>query len=523
MSKLSGFEDLPKPLDEAAFLERVIAGYNQGWGEDGLPADLDSARSIIPAGTGAFRDFSYIAPEIPRFAQANCVACMDCVNICPDTAILAKVTPEPEYEAALAALPEGPAREAYRAHFTKHAKYYNAPKAKGKPGGYFSIVIDPTKCKGCAECVLICGEKNALAMQVKDAEILEEARSSFAHWRKLPDTPEDYLTKAPGDMMLTERSQLFVGGAGSCMGCGEASAIRMALAATGFVHGKQSMGVVASTGCNSVYSSTYPFNPFLTPWTNSLFENAPTYAMGIRMKWDQHGWADKKLWVIGGDGAMNDIGFQALSRLLMSGMDIKVLVLDTQVYSNTGGQASTASFTAQNAKMSLHGKVLHGKTEYRKELANIAMMHPNVYVAQTICGNQNHFYRAVLGAIEFKGPALINVFTTCQPEHQVADDVAFKQAKLAADCRVFPLFIYDPRKGEKIAERLSLQGNVGVDKDFYSNPKTGEVMDFITFARTEGRFSKHFDKDGKPSPELEAANHDRLHNWHLLQELAGLR
>ena len=122
------------------------------------------------------------------------------------------------------------------------------------------------------------------------------------------------------------------------MGCGEATAIRHMLAATGFAYGADKIGIVAATGCNSVYGSTYPYNPFSVPWTNSLFENAPADAMGIRLRWDQEEHTDRKLWVIGGDGAMYDIGFQSLSRMLMSGMDIKVLVLDTQVYSNTGGQ-----------------------------------------------------------------------------------------------------------------------------------------------------------------------------------------
>ena len=67
--------------------------------------------------------------------------------------------------------------------------------------------------------------------------------------------------------------------------------------------------------------------------------------------WDHEGHADRRLWVIGGDGAMYDIGFQALSRMVASGADIKVLVLDTQVYSNTGGQASTASFGGQVTKL----------------------------------------------------------------------------------------------------------------------------------------------------------------------------
>jgi pyruvate/2-oxoacid:ferredoxin oxidoreductase beta subunit len=155
--------------------------------------------------------------------------------------------------------------------------------------------------------------------------------------------------------MLGEHAFGYVGGAGSCAGCGEATAIRMMVAATRQVYGPDSMGIVAATGCNSVFGSTYPFNPYLVPWTNSLFENSPAVALGIRAGWDQAGHPDRRLWVMGGDGAMYDIGFQALSRMVASGADIKVLVLDTQVYSNTGGQASTASFGGQVTKLSAFG------------------------------------------------------------------------------------------------------------------------------------------------------------------------
>ena len=100
--------------------------------------------------------------------------------------------------------------------------------------------------------------------------------------------------------------------------------------------------------------------------------------------------------------------------------------------------------------------------------------------------------------------------------------MATDQARLAVDTRAFPLLIYDPRKGDTISERLSLQGNPAVKDDWWTNPKTSEEVDFIDFARSEGRFAKHFDKDGNPSPTLLHAKQDRLENWHLLQELAGV-
>jgi pyruvate ferredoxin oxidoreductase beta subunit len=204
-------------------------------------------------------------------------------------------------------------------------------------------------------------------------------------------------------------------------------------------------------------------------------------------------------------------------------MDIKVLVLDTQVYSNTGGQASTSTFLGQEAKMASFGKSLQGKREHRKEFAQICMMHPDVYVAQTTPAHINHFYKAVLEANEFPGPAVINVYASCQPEHGIADDLGASHAKLAVESRAFPLFIYDPRKGGKISERLSLVGNPAQKEDWWTPPNAGQPLTFVDFAQRQGRFAKHFDADGRPSEMVKRAQADRLENWRRLQELAGIR
>ena len=342
-------------------------------------------------------------------------------------------------------------------------------------------------------------------------------------FRSLPTTPDIYRNeKALADIMLGEHAIGYVGGAGSCAGCGEASAIRMVVAATRQVHGPESMGIVAATGCNTVFGTTYPFNPYRVPWTNSLFENAPAVALGVRARWDASGHPERKLWVFGGDGAMYDIGFQALSRMVASGADIKVLVLDTQVYSNTGGQASTATFGGQVTKMSAYGKALHGRPERRKELGRILMAHGEVYVASTTPAHLNHFYRSVMEANEYPGPAVIVAYTPCMPEHGIADDASTRQAKLAVESRAFPLFTYDPRRGESISERLVLQGNPSIKEDWAKSPD-GSQIDFLTFARTEGRFAQHFGRDGSETPEILATQADRLANWHDLQELAGVR
>ena len=516
---------LPKSVDEVVdvqdFKERVIDLYERGIGDIELEVNADSARAIIPAATGELRDFSFISPEIPEFIAENCVGCMDCVTECPDTAILAKAIPQDQLDAELSGQPNDE-REMLAADWVKTRKYWTSYEKRKKKPALFGIFIDPTKCKGCAECVDVCDD-DALRMIKKTDRNMPEFKRKWEHFNKVGPTSKEYINeKILADMMLADNALQYVGGAGSCAGCGEATVLRMMVAASCFIHGQENVGLLAATGCNTVYTSTYPYNPYRLPWANSLFENAPTFAMGVRAKWDQQGWHDKKLWVIGGDGAMMDIGFQALSRMLMSGMDINVLVLDTQVYSNTGGQASTATYMGQRAKMSDHGSVLAGKQERRKELAQICMAHPDVFVAQTTAAHTNHLYKAIMRANEYKGPAVVITYTTCQPEHGVGDHLAGHQAKLAVDTRAFPLINYDPERGELMRDRLDLKGNPSPTKDWYVNPKTGETVDFVTFARSEGRFEKHFDKEGNPSETLLASNEDRRKNWRQLQEMAGI-
>jgi len=508
-------------LNVEDFNERIIRSYESGGAEKSLDADLSVARSLVPAGTAAFRDFSYVAPEIPDYITENCTGCMDCVTQCPDTAILGKVLSESELNTKLEGIEDEADREMFAKQWAKTRKYYDSPQKKGHEGGRFAILIDPSKCKGCAECVTVCDDL-ALEMIPKSEKTMDDIRKSHRFFKEFGPSDDTYINdKLLIDMMLKEETHIYVGGAGSCAGCGEGTALRMMCSATGAMYGDQ-WGIVAATGCNTVYTSTYPYNPYLVPWTNSLFENAPADAMGVRTRWDQMGKQDQPIWCIGGDGAMFDIGFQSLSRLLATGMNINAFILDTQVYSNTGGQASTATFMGQNAKMSLHGKKYKGKDERRKEMAQIAIMHPNTFVAQTTCAHTNHFYKSVIRALEYDGPSVIICYTTCQPEHGVADNMAADQARLAVDSRAFPMMTYDPEAGATIKERMSLQGNPGMKNDWWTNPKTKEEVDFIDFCRSEGRFAKHFDKDGNPSEILVAAKQERLDNWHVLQELAGL-
>lgn len=508
-------------VDVKDYFDRVVRLYTEGRGDEELPADLYTARSIIPPGTSAKRDFSFLGLTIPEIIPEKCVGCMECIHLCPDTAILAKVVQENDLQARLK---EASDEEGFiKRHLVKTQRFWNVPLKRGESPGVFAIFIDPLKCKSCGLCQDVCGKRGAIRMVQKTGQWRKLYTKAWEFFESLPQTDPRFITKSPLDTMLSEKAILYLGGVGSCPGCFEAIAIRMMLAATGTTYGRESICIVNSTGCTTVCASNYPYNPYLVCWTNSLFENSPAVAMGIRAMWDKYGWRQKRVWVYGGDGAIVDIGFQSLSRVLTSGMDIKTLVLDTQVYSNTGGQASMTTYLGQETKFSFIGKVIKGKSEKRKELAQICMMHPDTYVAATTPAYPLHFYRSIIGANEFPGPAVVISYCACTFEHGIADDSGYRQARLAVTSRAFPLLIYDPRKGPKLRERLDISANPSPNSDWHIDPKTGQPVDFVTFARTEGRFAKHFDQDGNPSPQLLASQTERLENWHQLQELAGLR
>src|SRR5437763_17017333 len=122
-------------VDIADFNWRVIGAYNDGTAEKGLEADDQVGRSIIQAATGAFRDLSYIAPDIPEFIAENCVGCMDCVTECPDTAILGKVAEPTTLEQRLSAIEDPEFRDSMGKQWAITNKYFNVIEKKNPGGG----------------------------------------------------------------------------------------------------------------------------------------------------------------------------------------------------------------------------------------------------------------------------------------------------------------------------------------------------------------------------------------------------
>jgi len=148
----------------------------------------------------------------------------------------------------------------------------------------------------------------------------------------------------------------------------------------------------------------------------------------------------KSVWIVGGDGWAYDIGFGGLDHVLASGRNVKLLVLDTEVYSNTGGQSSKATSLAAVAKFASGGKATP-----KKDLGRIAMSYGYVYVAQIAMGASDaQTVKAFLEAESYQGPALIIAYSHCIA-HGIDMAKGLEQQKLAAESAYWPLYRYDPR------------------------------------------------------------------------------
>ncbi|EGV31340.1 pyruvate flavodoxin/ferredoxin oxidoreductase domain protein [Thiorhodococcus drewsii AZ1] len=522
----------------------------------------------------------------------------------------------------------------------------NREKKQKGSGGLFSITVNPYTCKGCMECIEVCND-GALIDEPQTEDRIKEMQARWGMWLDLPTTDPDFIriddlddkVGALETLLLDKKNyQSMVSGDGSCMGCGEKTAlhlftstvtalmqprvkrhlaeiddlinrlethIRLKLASSmdlsdtsaigkaldshkdndlmlsdlsaeledrraqpvdpdwlkwvtallgklrhlksqyTAAQPRAEMGIVNSTGCSSVWGATFPYNPYPFPWSNNLFQDAPSMALGLfeghmrkmgegfkairqaRQELDgtfnaanpasnltYFGWKDfsDEEWklcppvvAIGGDGAMYDIGFQNLSRALMSGHPVKILVLDTQAYSNTGGQSCTSGFIGQVADMAPYGKQWKGKTEVRKEMGLIGMAHRTSFVLNSSASHLTHLLEGYIDGLNSRRPALFNVYTSCQPEHGIGDDMSNKHARMAVESRAYPLFRFDPDAGTSFEECCSIEGNPNVDQDWISwslkyinekgEPAEMEVpFTFVDFAMSEGRFRKHFRK-----------------------------
>jgi pyruvate-ferredoxin/flavodoxin oxidoreductase len=308
-------------------------------------------------------------------------------------------------------------------------------------------------------------------------------------------------------------------------------------------NGQSVMAMAAHTGCNTVYGSTPPNNPHPYPWMNSLFQD------GITVGWllgesfivdhgrrsviperllnallrrekdvitpreyyeyvhftdatmtDQEILEMPKVWVVGGDGGMGDIGYQNMSKVILQNRpNVKAVMLDTQVYSNTGGQNSDSTPMLGGNDMNVFGAATQGKNVEKKTVAETFLAgHGSPFVAQVSIANAPKLYRAILDGVEYRGTAFLQCFTTCQPEHGVPDDMALMQAQRVRDSRGAPEFVFNPRLGETYQEALDVKGNPSIDMDWFETRFKGSNTPYrytvAHWCATEARFRNHLKK-----------------------------
>lgn len=466
---------------------------------------------------------------------SKCSGCMECVEVCGPNA-LTKVRQTTELNKQmqqnfdlLAAMPNTPLR------FIEPAIQAggDAKRLLLDKDNYYAMSSGHGACRGCGEVTalrLVTSVNHALQQHRYKAHIMQLETLIKQLENKLNSPQSD-----PQDLQRTTRI--------------EKTIVTLEKRLFQFEHGPtgngQSNAIIANaTGCSSVYASTFPSNPYNDPWVNSLFQDTPALAKGLfegevanqltqikalrsakldiedlydpkyhdkqlrYLEWEH--FSDQELallptiFSIGGDGATYDIGFGALSRLMTTSTPIKVLVLNTGSYSNTGGQASTSSFTAQDSDLSRFGIAHSGKQEARKELGLIATFHPKVMVVQASTALQGHFISNLIEYLNYQqSPALFDVYTPCMGEHGIADDASTSHSRLAVESRMNPVFVHNPQKGETLAQRFSLEGNPEIEQDWAQQTISYVDKDGITqlkqapftpadFALYEGRFKKHF-------------------------------
>jgi pyruvate-ferredoxin/flavodoxin oxidoreductase len=213
----------------------------------------------------------------------------------------------------------------------------------------------------------------------------------------------------------------------------------------------------------------------------------------------------KQVWIVGGDGWAYDIGFGGLDHVLASDRDVNVLVLDTGVYSNTGGQASKATPRAAVAKFASGGKSLR-----KKDLGLLAVSYGHVYVAQIAVGaNPKHTIEVFQEAASYRGPSLILAYSHCIA-HGIEMSTSMAHQREAATSGFWPLFRYDPRRSQA--------GEHGFQLDS-KKPR----VPFKDFALKEARFAMLAHADPKAAAALmELAQQDIDQQWLLYEQLSGL-
>ncbi len=485
----------PVPASAPQFVQEGTGAMIAKKGEN-IPVSKLPLDGTYPTATTQYEKRN-IAEYIPVWDPETCIQCGQCSLVCPHTTIRLKIYDE--------------------SHLKGAPSTFKSTAAKGKEfaGMMATIQVAPEDCTGCGVCVNTCpaykkenGEKTdkkAINMEPQPP-LREKEVENWEFFLKIPNTDRS-LFKAntiKGSQLLQPLFEF----CGACAGCGETPYVKLLSQLFG-----DRTTIANATGCSSIYGGNLPTTPYSVrwdgrgpTWSNSLFEDAAEFGLGMRLtsnklmeygkelldrfaaekRFDanilkslrenpqstqeeieqQRQWiaelreilakdgsaeakeldsvldylVKRSVWILGGDGWAYDIGYGGLDHVIASGHNVNILCLDTEVYSNTGGQMSKSTPVGAIAKFAAGGKPI-GK----KDLGWMAMAYGYVYVARVAMGaNMMQTIRAFTEAESYNGPSLIIAYSHCIA-HGINMTKGLEQQKLAVDSGIWPLYRFDPR------------------------------------------------------------------------------
>jgi pyruvate-ferredoxin/flavodoxin oxidoreductase len=533
--KLNGSGALDLHADAPPVLQALLSGHG-----DTLPVSAFDPGGVFPTGTARYERRT-LADELPVWDPSICIDCAKCTLVCPHAAIRMKVC-EPEL---LTTAPDG-----------FKSKPWRGKDLPGKQLAIAVSPLDCTGCKLCVTACPAFSKTEpghrSLEMQPAGAS-REHARRDWEFFRSLPELDRTLVERASikGSQLLEPLFEF----SGACSGCGETPYLKLLTQLVGDrLVVANATGCSSIYGGNLPTTPwTYDSNGRGPAWANSLFEDNAEFGLGLRLSLDQQrrealslleqldlpltlkqdlrepqpdeaalqrarglveelktllagrqdagarrlalladALVEKSVWLVGGDGWAYDIGFGGLDHVLASGRNVKVLVLDTEVYSNTGGQASKATPRGAVAKFASAGK----RTR-KKDLGRIAMGYGDVYVAQIALGGDNaQAVRALWEAEQYPGPALVIAYSHCI-EHGIEMEQGMLHQKDAVDTGYWPLYRYDPGKEKPLRLDSKPKRPVGeflVEENRFaslqrSRPQTAAELDELEQSDVDSRWA----------------------------------
>ena len=449
--KTDGFKiirDMPAP----EFVEKVSDVMNAQLGDD-LPVSVFNGREdgTFPSGTTKYEKRG-TAVNVPEWIPENCIQCNQCSYVCPHAAIRPFLLTEDELENA--------PKETVAIQGVAKTKEYK-----------FRIQVSPLDCVGCGSCADVCPSKEkSLVMKPLETQLKEAER--FIYMDETVGYKDTVVAKN-SNVKNSQFAQPLFEFSGACAGCGETPYIKTITQLFGermvVANATGCSSIYGGSAPNTPYATNYKSGKGVA-WANSLFEDNAEFGFGISIgiekvrekiqlwiegaNWDAEtkelgeNWIasmsdgktteetsakllakletinddaaknivenkdyliKKSTWIFGGDGWAYDIGYGGLDHVLASGKDVNILVLDTEIYSNTGGQASKATPVGAVAKFAASGM----KTR-KKDLGAMVMTYGYVYVAQVAMGaSQSQFFKTIKEAEAYPGPSLIIAYSPC--------------------------------------------------------------------------------------------------------------